>query len=81
MGFADIWKRGCFAWDYKSGGSDLSLAFGQLHQHALALDNPSLLVVSDKERILIRTNWNNTVTETYEFTLGALANAANREKI
>ena len=81
LGYADVWKQACFVWEYKGKGADLSAAFGQLHQYALSLDNPPLLVVSDMERILIRTNWTNTVTETLEFGLSELANAANREKV
>lgn len=81
LGFADVWKRGCFAWEYKNKGTDLGIAFGQLHQYALALENPPLLVVSDMERILIRTNWTNTVTETLEFSLKDLLNFSVREKL
>ena len=46
-GWADVWKRGHFAWEYKSQGKDLDAAFQQLRQYALALENPPLLIVSD----------------------------------
>ena len=36
-GRADVWKRGCFAWEYKSPGHDLDAAFDQLRRYALAL--------------------------------------------
>lgn len=28
-GWADVWKRGCFAWEYKSPGKDLNAALKQ----------------------------------------------------
>ena len=49
-GWADVWKRGCFAWEYKGRRADLDAAFNQLRQYALALENPPLLIVSDMVR-------------------------------
>ena len=46
-GWADVWKRHCFAWEYKGKHADLDTAFDQLRQYALALENPPLLIVSD----------------------------------
>ena len=80
-GWADVWKRGCFAWEYKGKHANLDAAFNQLRQYALALENPPLLIVSDMVRIRIRTNWTNTVSETHEFTLEDLADAANRAQL
>ena len=80
-GWADVWKRHCFAWEYKGKHSDLDAAFNQLRQYALALENPPLLIVSDMERFRIRTNWTNSVSETHEFTLDALSKAAVRNKL
>ena len=80
-GWADVWKRGCFAWEYKGKRADLDAAFNQLRQYALALDNPPLLIVSDMARFRIRTNWTNSVSEVHEFALDDLANAANRDKL
>ncbi|MFN3830564.1 MAG: hypothetical protein ACK4MK_11245, partial [Tepidimonas ignava] len=37
-GWADVWKRGCFAWEYKAPGRDLAAALRQLMTYALALD-------------------------------------------
>ena len=68
-GWADVWKRHHFAWEYKGKHKDLDSAFSQLRQYALALDNPPLLIVSDMARFRIRTNWTNSVSETHEFTL------------
>jgi type II restriction/modification system DNA methylase subunit YeeA len=78
-GWADVWKRGCFAWEYKGKGRDLQAAYAQLQQYAVALENPPLLVVSDMERIRVHTNWTNTITEVHEFALEDLANARRRD--
>ncbi len=80
-GWADVWKRHCFAWEYKGKHADLDAAFNQLRQYALALENPPLLVVSDMARFRIRTNWTNSVSETHEFGLDDLADAAARDKL
>lgn len=68
-GWADVWKRGHFGWEYKGKRKNLDAAFGQLQQYALALENPPLLVVCDMDRFVIRTNWTNTVSEKHEFAL------------
>ena len=80
-GWADVWKRHCFAWEYKGRHADLDAAFNQLRQYALALENPSLLIVSDMARFRIRTNWTNSVSLTHEFGLDDLADAATRDKL
>ncbi len=51
-GFADVWWRGKFAWEYKRRGKyrDLAEAYRQLCQYREALENPPLLIVSDIER-------------------------------
>ncbi|MFH2124638.1 MAG: DNA methyltransferase [Pseudomonadota bacterium] len=54
-GWADVWKRGCFGWENKKPGRDLNAALGQLTDYALRLENPPLLVVCDRERIIIHT--------------------------
>ena len=80
-GWADVWKRHCFAWEYKGRRANLDAAFDQLRQYALALENPPLLIVSDMARFRIRTNWTNSVSETHEFALEDLADAAVRDKL
>ena len=80
-GWADVWKRGCFAWEYKGRRADLDAAFNQLRQYALALENPPLLIVSDMVRFRIRTNWTNSVSVTHEFTLDDLGDGAIRDKL
>ena len=68
-GWADVWKRGCFGWEYKSRGGDLEAAHDQLLRYAGALENPPLLITSDMARIVVRTNWTNAVSERREFVL------------
>ena len=80
-GWADVWKRHHFAWEYKGQRADLDAAFGQLRMYALALENPPLLIVSDMLRFRIRTNWTNCVSKTYEFGLHDLADAAQRDRL
>ncbi len=67
-GFADVWKKGCFAWQYKGKKKNLDTAYKQLLQYREALLNPSLLVVCDFDHYIIKTNFNGTVQEVYEFT-------------
>jgi hypothetical protein len=31
-GWADVWKQGCFGWEYKSKGKDLKAAYAQLQR-------------------------------------------------
>ena len=75
-GWADVWRRGRFAWEYKGKHRDLEAAHRQLLQYAGALENPPLLVTSDIERITIRTNWNNAVSERHEIRLDEMADPA-----
>src|SRR5438093_3436281 len=67
-GFADVWKRGFFAWEYKGKKKNLDAAYQQLLRYRESLLNPPLLVVCDFDRYVIRTNFNGTVQETHEFT-------------
>ena len=78
-GWADVWKRHHFAWEYKSPGESLDAAFNQLRQYSLALENPPLLIVSDLQRFRVRTNWTNSVSVTHEFVVDDLADAATRD--
>ena len=52
-GFADVWKRDCFAWENKGPDKELGAALMQLKNYAGALDNPPVLVVCNRERIEI----------------------------
>ena len=76
-----MWRRGCFAWEYKGRHANLDRAYNQLLQYAVALENPPLLIVSDMDRIIIRTNWTNTVQEKHEFVLEDLVDGAARDRL
>lgn len=78
-GWADVWKRGHFGWEYKGKRKNLNAAFAQLQQYALALENPPLLVVCDLDRFVVQTNWTNTVSEKREFSLVDLKDAEVRQ--
>ncbi len=75
-GWADVWRRERFAWEYKGKRKDLDAAHRQLLQYAGALGNPPLLVVSDISRITIRTNWTNAVSERHDVPLADIADPA-----
>jgi type II restriction/modification system DNA methylase subunit YeeA len=72
-GFADVWKRGFFAWEYKGKRKDLKAAYLQLQGYRDALENPPLLVVSDLGRIEVRTNFTGLSPVTKVVTLEDLA--------
>jgi type II restriction/modification system DNA methylase subunit YeeA len=80
-GWADVWRKGCFAWEYKGRRKDLKAAFNQLLQYSVALENPPLLIVSDMDRIRIHTNWTNTVQEVHEFATEDLLDGSARDRL
>lgn len=71
-GFADVWRRGYFAWEYKRKKKDLDTAYSQLLNYRDALENPPILVVCDLNRFVVRTNYTNTPTTVFEFALDDL---------
>jgi hypothetical protein len=71
-GFADVWKRGHFAWEYKGKHKDLKAAYQQLLQYREALENPPLLMVCDLDRFEVHTNFTNTPTNVHSFDLERL---------
>ena len=72
-GFADVWLRGHFAWEYKAPGKNLEGALRQLMMYALPLESPPLLVVSDRQRLEIHTHFTGTPSEKHVFTLEDIA--------
>ena len=68
-GYADVWKRGCFAWEYKAPGKSLEGALKQLMMYALPLESPPLLVVSDRQVIEVHTHFTGTPSERHVFRL------------
>jgi len=77
-GRADVWKKDCFAWEYKSPGLDLGNAFTQLQRYAPALGNPPLLIVSDLRRVRIHTNWTYVVSTTIDIPAAELLRPERR---
>ena len=72
QGWADVSKRGHFAWEYKGKHANLEKAYAQLLQYRESLENPPLLVVSDMERMIIHTNFTNTAKQIITLTLDDL---------
>jgi type II restriction/modification system DNA methylase subunit YeeA len=79
QGFADVWKRGSFAWEYKKKHRSLDEALVQLSRYSAALENPPLHVVCDTDRFKIVTAWTNTVPKTYEIELDDLLDRDKRD--
>ena len=80
-GWADVWKRGHFAWENKAPGRDLGAALKQLMTYALALDNPPLLVVCDREIIEIHTHFTGTPSEVHTIRIEDIGTAENLQKL
>lgn len=78
-GWADVWKRGHFGWENKKPGRDLNAALKQLTDYALQLDNPPLLVVCDRERIVIHTAFTGYPDEPREIRIDELADPHKRQ--
>jgi hypothetical protein len=72
QGWADVWKRGFFGWEYKGKSGDLKAAYAQLLLYQGALENPPLLVVSDMDRIVVHSHFPNTPTEIHDIALDSL---------
>jgi hypothetical protein len=78
-GFADVWKKDFFGWEYKGKHKDLNAAYNQLLLYRDALANPPLLVLCDLDRIIVRTNFTGTVSATHEIPLERLGDTRNIE--
>ena len=78
-GWADVWKRGHFGWENKKPGRDLGAALKQLTDYALQLENPPLLVVCDRERIVIHTAFTGYPDEAREIHIEQLVEAEARQ--
>jgi len=76
-GWADVWMRDHFAWEYKGKHKDLDAAYKQLQLYREALENPPLMVVCDMDRFEIHTNFTGTLKERHAFDLAGLADPAN----
>lgn len=70
-GFADVWWKNKFGWEYKRKDKYKSLdeAYRQLLQYREALESPPLLIVSDIGRTEIHTNFTGTKKEVHAIAL------------
>ena len=80
-GWADVWKRGHFAWENKKPGRDLDKALKQLTDYALQLESPPLLVVCDRERIIIHTAFTGYPNEPREIRIEDLLDDGKRQML
>ncbi len=76
-GFADVWYRGHFAFEYKGKHKDLDAAYEQLLRYREDLGNPPLLVVCDIDHFQIHTNFTNSTKHVYSFTNDELPEPEN----
>jgi hypothetical protein len=67
-GFADVWLRDHFAWEYKGKHKNLTEAYAQLQLYREDLENPPLSVVCDMDHFEIHTNFERRASEVYSFT-------------
>ncbi len=83
-GFADVWRRDCFAWEYKKPSTDqnnLVRAYKQLKEYADGLHNPPLLIVSDIKTIRIHTQFTGYPAEVIEFDIHDLNDPGVRRRL
>jgi len=72
QGWADVWLRGHFGWEYKKKRKNLDAAYQQLLLYREDLENPPLLVVCDLDRFEIHTNFTGTAKQVHAFDLDGL---------
>lgn len=80
-GWADVWKQGHFAFEYKATHRKLDDALKQLMTYALALENPPLLVVCDTNIIHIHTHFTNAPSEVHTIALDDIGEPDNLKKL
>lgn len=80
-GWADVWKRGYFAWENKKPGLNLDKALKQLTDYSLQLESPPLLVVCDRERIIIHTAFTGYPDEPREIHIEDLGDDYKRQML
>lgn len=71
-GFADVWKRDAFAFEYKLPGGNLKKAYKQLIDYHEDLENPPLLIVCDFKRFEVHTKFDSQRSRVYAFDLEEL---------
>ena len=76
-GWADVWMRDHFGWEYKGKHKDLRAAYNQLLQYKDDLESPPLLIVCDLDRFQVHTNFTGTVKVVHSFDLDGLGDPEN----
>src|ERR1017187_721221 len=71
-GWADVWKKDFFGWEYKGKKKNLDAAYDQLLEYRADLENPPLLVVCDMDILRTHTNFNTAPPRAHEITLAPL---------
>lgn len=79
--FADVWREGCFVWEYKGKRRTLREAYGQARLYAADLGNPPLLIVSDMKEIQVYTNFTGLPTQVTVFQFRDLNDPKNRRRL
>ncbi|MGH2487064.1 MAG: type IIL restriction-modification enzyme MmeI, partial [Ktedonobacterales bacterium] len=77
QGFADVWYRGHFAWEYKTRHASLTDAYKQLVFYRDNLENPPLLVVCDIGNFEVHTNFTNTAKKVYRWANDEISEPSN----
>ena len=80
-GWADVWKKDCFAFEYKKKHRDLNAAYDQLLTYKIPLGNPPLLVACDIERLVIHTNFMGAIEKVHEIGLEDLRYSENLDTL
>jgi type II restriction/modification system DNA methylase subunit YeeA len=80
-GFADVFYREKFIWEYKGPHQDLDKAYQQLQLYREALENPPLLITSDIHTIIIHTNFNNYPIRSHTITFDDILRGDGVEKL
>jgi hypothetical protein len=80
-GFADVWKKGFFGWEYKGKHKNLTAAYDQLLKYREALESPPALVVCDMDCIVVHTNFTARPTVVHDVPLAELGNPRHFETV
>ncbi|HEU4326919.1 MAG TPA: DNA methyltransferase [Roseiflexaceae bacterium] len=80
-GFADVWRRDRFAWEYKTKGKypNLQAAYQQLLLYKGDLDNPPVLVACDIATYEVHVDFTGHKSRVERFVNADLANTSTRE--
>lgn len=94
-GFADVWRKDCFVWEYKrrkkpkeaaeekgKGKEEyktIAAALAQAREYSALLENPPLVIACDIDQIAIRTLFTGSVSVTHTIKLIDLNDSSARD--